>query len=62
MCPECIARRKLARDALVNANMAEALGHVVKGVAEAVGLKPKTALEEEKAVKQNGKKNTGSAG
>ena len=49
MCPECEARRKLARDALVKAKIGEALGHVVKGVAEMAGMKEKTGDQELKA-------------
>ena len=49
MCPECEARRKLAREALIKAKISEALGHVAKGVAEAVGVKEKTAIAETKA-------------
>jgi DNA-binding TFAR19-related protein (PDSD5 family) len=51
MCPECEARRKLARDALVKAKIGEALGHVVKGVAEMSGVKEKTGNLELKAKK-----------
>lgn len=42
MCPDCEARRKLARDALYRAKVGEAASHVVKGVSEALGLKEKT--------------------
>lgn len=42
MCTDCEARRKLARDAWVNGKIGEAAGHVAKGAAEMVGLKPKT--------------------
>lgn len=45
-CPDCAARRQLARDALLNAKIKEALGHVITGVAEATGLKPKTGAAE----------------
>lgn len=45
-CPDCAARRRMARDALFNAKVAEALGHVVTGAAEAVGLKDKTGAAE----------------
>lgn len=45
-CKECAARRQLARDALLSAKIKEAIGHVVKGVAEATGFKPKSGLEE----------------
>lgn len=46
MCPECEARRKLARDALVKAKIGEALGHVAKGVAELAGVREKTGSQE----------------
>lgn len=46
MCPECEARRKMARDALLKAKIGEASSHAVKGVAEAIGLKKKTGLKE----------------
>lgn len=57
-CPECAARRRLARDALFNAKVGEALGHVVTGAAEAVGLKAKTGQAElvEKADKTGAKR------
>lgn len=45
-CKDCAARRQMLRDALVNAKIQEALGHAVKGVAEVVGLKPKTGAAE----------------
>jgi len=48
-CPDCAARRRMARDALFNASVAEALGHVVTGAAEAVGLKEKTGVADEAA-------------
>lgn len=50
MCPECEARRKLARDALIKAKIGEALGHVAKGVAEMAGLKEKTGRKELRAI------------
>lgn len=46
MCVDCEARRKLARDALYNAQVGQAAKHVVKGVAEAIGLKSKTGRQE----------------
>lgn len=49
MCPECEARRKLARDAFLNAKIKEAVGHVAKGAAEVVGLKRKTGVAEVRA-------------
>lgn len=42
MCTDCEARRKLARYAWVKGKIGEAAGHVAKGAAEMVGLKPKT--------------------
>lgn len=45
-CPDCAARRRLARDALFSAKVGEAIGHVVTGAAEAVGLKEKTGADE----------------
>lgn len=48
MCKECEARRKLARDALFNKQVGNVIKHVVKGAAEAVGLKEKTAIAETK--------------
>lgn len=57
MCPDCEARRQMARDALLRAKLGEALGHVVKGAAEIVGVKEKTGADElaDKPVKR-GKK------
>lgn len=46
MCPDCEARRKLARDAFLNAKFAEALAHVGKGAAEIVGIREKTGAAE----------------
>ncbi len=46
MCTDCEARRKLARDAWVNGKIGEAAGHMAKGAAEMVGLKPKTGRQE----------------
>lgn len=46
MCPDCEARRKLAREALINSKISEALGHAVKGVQEIVGIRPKTGQQE----------------
>lgn len=45
-CPDCEARRRLARDALFKAKVGESLGHVATGAAEAVGLKEKTGSAE----------------
>lgn len=49
MCPDCEARRKLARDALFKAKIGEALRHVAKGVTEATGFKQKTGGADLKA-------------
>lgn len=46
-CPACEARRRMLRDALMQAKLKESLGHAVKGAAEIVGLKPKTAVVEQ---------------
>lgn len=46
MCPDCEARRKLARDALLRAKIGEAVAHAAKGAAEAVGIKKKTGAAE----------------
>ncbi|TDR34666.1 hypothetical protein [Aquamicrobium defluvii] len=46
MCADCEARRKMAREALLNARFSEALGHVAKGAAEILGIKEKTGVEE----------------
>lgn len=48
-CPDCEARRKMARDALFKAKLGEALGHVVTGAAEAVGVKEKTGAKDRAA-------------
>ena len=45
-CENCEARRRLVRDALFNARVIEAGGHIAKGIAEAIGVKEKTALAE----------------
>lgn len=52
MCPDCEARRRMARDAWLNHKMGEAASHVIKGVAEAVGIKPKTGAAELKAARR----------
>lgn len=46
MCTDCEARRKLARDTWVKGKIGEAVGHMAKGAAELVGLKPKTGGQE----------------
>jgi len=53
-CLDCKARLQMARDALFKARVSESLGHAAKGVAEMVGIKPKTGLAEmeEKAKEQ----------
>lgn len=51
-CPNCAARWRMMRDALINAKIAESLGHAVKGAAEVVGVKPKTGLEESRRVRR----------
>lgn len=48
MCPDCEARRKLARDAFLNAKIGEAVAHAAKGAAEAAGLKKKTGVADQK--------------
>lgn len=45
-CKQCAERRRLAREALLNAKTKKAVGHIVKGVAEFTGLRPKTAIQE----------------
>jgi hypothetical protein len=42
----------MARDALFQAKIGEALGHVVKGAAELVGIKEKTGEEELQAKRE----------
>ena len=46
MCPDCEARRQMARDALFKAKLGESVAHVAKGFAEAAGLKAKTGAKE----------------
>lgn len=58
-CKECSERRKLAREALFRAAVGEATTHVLKGAAELVGLKEKTATAESKA---KAKRKSGAAG
>jgi len=52
MCKDCAARAKMARDALFNAKIGEALGHVAKGAAEIVGIKEKTGEAELQAKRE----------
>lgn len=46
MCKDCAARARMAREALLNAKIGEALGHVAKGAAEMIGVKEKTGEAE----------------
>lgn len=55
MCPDCEARRKLVRDAWTKARLGEAAAQVVKGAAEAAGLKKKTGAKEAAVKKQPAK-------
>lgn len=59
-CKECAERRRLAREALLRSATGEAIAHVAKGAAEAVGLKLKTATADRK--KADAKRNPGAAG
>lgn len=52
MCKDCAARAKMARDALFQAKIGEALGHVAKGAAELVGIKEKTGEAELQAKRE----------
>ena len=64
-CADCQARVSMARNAWLNLKMAQALGHVVKGAAEMVGLKPKTGaaeLQEMAEAKPLGKRKTKNPG
>ncbi|WIY54155.1 hypothetical protein O9Z70_06435 [Devosia sp. YIM 151766] len=45
-CKECQERREAVVDAVLEGRIAAAAGHLVKGAAEMVGLKPKTATTE----------------
>lgn len=58
MCKDCEARRKMARDALINAKLGEAAKQIVKGAGEIFGLKPKTGEAELKAkpIRKTGRK------
>lgn len=49
MCADCEARRQMARDALLNASLGEAITHIAKGTAEMIGIKAKTGAEEQSA-------------
>lgn len=59
-CKECEERRKLAREALLRSATGEALMHLAKGAAEAVGIKKKTATADRK--KAVAKRESGAAG
>lgn len=54
-CPNCAARWRMMRDALINAKIKESLSHAVKGAAEITGLKPKTGLKESTTPPEEGK-------
>lgn len=60
-CKDCEARRAMLRDAVLQSKIKEALGHAVKGVAEIVGLKPKTG-EVERDKRKTSKSNPGESG
>lgn len=49
-CTDCEARRKMARDALLNAKLGDFVQHVVKGAAEVVGIKEKTGEKERRKI------------
>ena len=59
-CKECEERRRLARDALLRSAVGEAAVHVVKGAAELVGIKKKTATADRKKAGAKRKKKAGS--
>lgn len=59
-CKECEERRRLAREALLRSAVGEAAVHVVKGAAELVGIKKKTATADRK--KTVAKRKSGAAG
>ena len=46
MCPECKARREMARSALMRSAFGEAASQVIKGAAEMLSLKEKTGAAE----------------
>lgn len=46
MCKDCAARARMARDALFNAKIGEAVGHLAKGAAEMAGIKEKSGERE----------------
>lgn len=47
MCKDCEARREMARAAFLKAKIGTGIAHVVKGAAEAVGLKAKTGVQDQ---------------
>lgn len=51
MCKDCVARARMAREALFSAKIGEALGHAAKGAAEIIGVKEKTGVSEQSARK-----------
>lgn len=59
-CKECEERRRLAREALLRSAVGEAAVHVIKGAAELVGIKKKTATADRK--KAAAKRKSGAAG
>lgn len=48
-CENCEERRQKMIDAVLEGKLAAAAGHAVKGAAEMIGIKPKTAVSEKKA-------------
>lgn len=52
MCPECKARREMARAALMRSAFGETAAQVIKGTAEMLGLKEKTGVAEMEAKDQ----------
>lgn len=60
MCKDCAARRKMAREALLKASVGEAAKHLIKGAAEAAGLRKKSGDAEQKAKRV--KRSSGTAG
>lgn len=53
-CKECLERREKVINAVLEGRIAAAAGHVAKGAAEMVGLKPKTATVENEAMAGQG--------
>ena len=45
-CPDCEARRKMAREALLSAKIGEAMTQIAKGAAELVGMKEKSGSDD----------------